>query len=192
MPDEVKVKVSNFFDNLLSIRNIPNALVQFKFKQTFRETGRFLTNSTLGLAGLFDVASEFGLEEQTGEDFGVTMAYYGMPSGPYIVLPFLGPSNLRDAVGKGVDFFTSPPYILQHVGLSQGQENSIIYSYIGVDAIQTRYSLLDAIEAGKEASIDYYLFAQSAYYQNREGKLYDGNPPSKALSEDELLNDDDF
>lgn len=101
-PDFVEHGVSNFFDNLGEIATFANALLQFKGGVALETLGRFTVNSTLGLAGLFDVATPIGLQQQN-EDFGQTLGYWGISSGPYLVLPILGPSTVRDTLASGVD-----------------------------------------------------------------------------------------
>ena len=176
MPGPVKESVTHFFKNLRYPQYLLSDLVQLKFGQAGTHTGRFLINSTLGLAGLFDVATEFGIEEQK-EDFGIALAYHGVPSGPYLVIPFIGPSNLRDAVGLGVDTAVHPISMISYTNLSSNQKSAISLSLTGMRVVDLRYGLLDAVDAAKESSLDYYLFVQAAYYQHREGEIYDGKPP---------------
>ncbi|MEO4047708.1 VacJ family lipoprotein [Pseudomonas sp. CAU 1711] len=102
-PSLVRSGVSNFFGNLGDVPNLLNSLLQFKGKRSLQTTGRLLLNTTIGIAGLWDPASRMGLPKQ-GEDFGQTLGFYGVPDGPYVVLPLLGPSNLRDTGGKVFDF----------------------------------------------------------------------------------------
>lgn len=102
MPDVLEDGVSNFFNNLFEITNLTNSILQLKPKATLETTGRILINTTLGIAGLFDVATKMGIYEHE-EDFGQTLGHYGVGDGPYVVLPILGPSNLRDATGNLVD-----------------------------------------------------------------------------------------
>jgi phospholipid-binding lipoprotein MlaA len=153
-------------------------LVQLKFGQALTHTGRFLINSTLGLVGLMDVAKDMGLERQQ-EDFGIALAYQGVPSGPYIVLPFLGPSNLRDTVGLVFDTIVHPFMFLNYSSVRAGISDKITIGGQTIDILQTRVNLDEAIKAGKESSVDYYLFVQGAYTQYRRGVLYDGNPPEE-------------
>ncbi len=102
-PGFVRSGVSNFFSNLGDIPNLLNSLLQFKGKRSLQTTGRLLVNTTIGIAGLWDPATRMGLPKQN-EDFGQTLGFYGVPDGPYVVLPLLGPSNLRDTGGRVVDF----------------------------------------------------------------------------------------
>ena len=176
VPNPVQHSVTNFFNNLKFPVFLVSSLVQLKFDQALEHSGRFLLNTTLGIAGLFDVAAEFGLEHHY-EDFGVALGYHGVPPGPFIVLPLLGPSNVRDGLGKIVDMFLNPTYHVGYLELSDDEELAIIIGTSALDIVNTRASLLHAIKSGKEASLDYYTFVQSSYYQVRQNHIYDGNPP---------------
>ena len=181
--EPIQRSVGNFFENLGYPKYFISDLVQLKFTQAAEHTGRFLINSTIGVAGLFDFASDFGLPPQK-EDFGIALAYHDVPAGPYIVLPLLGPSNARDAFGKVVDYFLDPLTIFNHY--SQASTNtklSITYGTRALDLVDTRAGLLDAVKTAKESSVDYYLFVQGAYYQHRRGVLYDGAPPESSDEE---------
>lgn len=162
-PDVVETGVSNVFSNLGEVGNIVNGLLQFKIGQASNDTGRLLINSTFGLAGIFDVAKHMGLEKGTGEDFGQTLATWGVDSGPYIVLPFLGPSTLRDGVGLPADSYLSPVTHIDHVPT----RNTVF----GTGLVETRASLL-----GVESTIsgDKYTFIRDAYLQRREYLINDG------------------
>lgn len=141
-PTLVQDGISNVFSNLLEVRNLTNCIFQLKGMQTLTTLGRFLTNSTIGIAGIFDVATGMGMEKQT-EDFGQTLGYWGMGTGPYLVLPLFGPSNVRDTGGIVVDgairtaiqtaFFNSiEPF-------HDGTANTIKYSMTVVEAIDKRH-----------------------------------------------------
>lgn len=186
VPDSVQASVTNFFSNLQYPVHLLGDLVQFKFGQAAHHTGRFAINTTLGVVGLFDVAKEYGLEEHK-EDFAIALAYHGVPPGPYIVLPFYGPSNLRDAVGLVVDTVADPLYWVNFSNVRQRTKNVISISTTTIKVVNKRSGLLDAVRSAKEGSVDYYLFMQAAYYQYREGLLYDGNVPEVEVIEDEQL-----
>jgi len=189
VPNRVQKGVSNFFDNLSYPSYLVSDLVQFKFTQAAEHTGRFLINSTVGLAGFIDVAKCAGLEKHQ-EDFGLALAYHGVPPGPYLVIPVLGPSNLRDGVGQVVDFVLHPFFwVSQTTRISSKDSDYITWGGATLQFVNTRARLLDVVEAAKEGSVDYYLFMQGAYYQYREGLLYDGDPPSKGS---EWLDEDEF
>ena len=179
-PDTVRTGIHNFFVNLRFPVYFVSDVAQLKFTQAAEHTGRFLINSTIGLFGLIDVAKHVGLEDHR-EDFGIALAYHGVPPGPYLVLPFLGPSNLRDGVGSLVDFFLDPLVILGLSDVKAGTRDRITIPLSTLRIIDTRSGLLEAVEAAKSSSVDYYLFMQSAYYQHRRGVLYDGKVPENEL-----------
>ena len=188
----VRRSVGNFFDNLRYPQYLVSDLLQFKVGQAFEHTGRFLINSTLGVAGLFDVANEFGIEPHR-EDFALAMAHNGIGTGPYLVLPFLGPSNLRDAVGDVVDRFLNPIYWLSSVdGIDDSTAYGISLGLTVLELVDVRHGLLDAVSSAKESSLDYYLFVQSSYYQHRRGLLYDGELPDDEDWDDDDWDDDDW
>ncbi|MCB9029711.1 MAG: VacJ family lipoprotein [Deltaproteobacteria bacterium] len=177
MPPPFKKGISNFLDNLLFPRRFVSSLVQFKIGQAFTFLGRFVVNTATGFGGLLEVADSVGLKAPDDEDFGLMLAYYDLPAGPYLVLPFLGPSNFRDAFGRAVDFFLSPTYWLDFAEWDMSTTDRLVYGYNTINVISGRASLLEAVEAGKEASLDFYSFSKSSYYQHRDGLLYDGFPP---------------
>jgi phospholipid-binding lipoprotein MlaA len=164
-PRVVRTGVSNFISNLGTITTVVNDVLQGKIKQAGQDSGRFLLNSTLGLAGLFDPASAAGLE-RNDEDFGQTLGKWGVKSGPYLMLPILGPSTVRDTFGRVPDQFTNPVYYLQ--------DDSTRYLIRGVDFLDLRASLLD-LDDQIEKSYDKYAFIRNAWLQRREYKVTDGN-----------------
>ena len=178
-PQPVKKGVKNFFGNLRYPSFLLSDIIQFKFSQVLDHTARFLVNSTIGVAGFIDVAKMWGLEEEE-EDFGTALAYHGTPAGPYLVIPFLGPSNVRDAFGLAVDSFLNPLqgiYYFDWGHMNSTDQWIFTGSFRSVQFVSTRASLIDAIRTAREASMDYYLFLQGAYYQHRAGVIWDGNPP---------------
>jgi phospholipid-binding lipoprotein MlaA len=180
LPDPVEHSVSNFFSNLRSPVRFVSQLIQLKFVDAAEVAGRFVVNTTLGGLGLFDPATDMGLEKNE-DDIGIALGYHGVPEGPYLVIPFLGPSNLRDAVGRVGNFFLDPLVIAESVGEDSSGKDAVLLSLYGLDIVQTRASLLEAIKTGKESSLDYYLFAQGAYHQYRLGLIYDGNVPEEEI-----------
>jgi phospholipid-binding lipoprotein MlaA len=172
-PDPVRKGIGNFFLNLRYPSYLVSDIVQGKFDQALEHTGRFLVNSTVGVVGLIDVAKDWGLPDHD-EDFGIALAYHGVPSGPYLVLPLLGPSCVRDGVGRIVDAFLDPIGWVGYSNISSSAKIVIAATSLGVRTVHTRSGLLQAIESAKESSVDYYLFAQGAYYQYRHGVLTDG------------------
>lgn len=162
-PIFMQTGVSNFFSNLGEINNVLNNVLQWKWGQASNDTGRFLVNSTVGVVGLFDVAQHMGLERSDGEDLGQTLAVWGVPSGPYLVLPFLGPSSIRDGSGEVMEWYTNP--------LSYIDDNSVEYSLKMLDVVQTRASLL---QAESLLQGDRYVLMRDAYLQRREYLIKDG------------------
>ena len=163
VPDPVERGVVNFFSNLDELTNIANSLLQAKFGQAANDTGRFLINSTLGIGGLFDVASRAGLPKGEGEDFGQTLGAWGVGEGPYLMLPLVGPSTLRDAPSKYIDSFANPVSELEDVSA----RNSL--RLLGL--VSTRAELLGLDDA---ISGDSYLFVRDVYLQRREYLVNDG------------------
>lgn len=170
MPDPVSKGVSNFFSNLDDVTVIINDVLQFKFSQALSDTGRFLMNSTVGIAGLMDIASDHGLEKHN-EDFGQTLGYWGVEPGAYVVLPFFGPRNVRDTFGLVGDYYTDPLTYVE----GPGARNAFHITQI----IDNRANLLSAEKVLDEAALDEYSYVRDAYLQQRLNLVYDGNPPEE-------------
>lgn len=183
VPDFMRTGIGNFFENLRYPSYLVSDIVQGKFDQVLEHTGRFLVNSTVGVLGFIDVAEDIGLPVHE-EDFGIGLAYHGVPAGPYLVIPILGPSNVRDGFGRIVDAFLDPIGWVGYSSLSAGTKVAIAASALGVKLIHTRAGLLQAVETGKESSVDYYLFVQGAYYQYRYGLVTDGKGDEEFESSD--------
>ena len=173
VPSPVKTGVSNFFSNIGDIFVILNDLLQFKFSQAAQDTGRFLINSTFGLYGLFDVATPMGLTKNH-EDFGQTLATWGVASGPYIVLPFYGPRTLRSTGGLIVETILAP--------INEIKNQDTFYATFALETIDARYNLLDESRIVDQAALDEYSFVRDAYLQHRKNLIYDGNPPEDKTS----------
>ncbi|MDH1261369.1 MULTISPECIES: MlaA family lipoprotein [unclassified Pseudomonas] len=155
--------VHNVFGNLGDVGNLANNLLQGKIHDAGVDTSRLLLNTTIGVLGFFDVAKQMGLNK-TDEDFGQTLGVWGLDSGPYLVLPFLGPSSVRDAAGRLPDSLLEPYPYMDHVPTRNVTR--------GVDVVDTRASLLSA---EKLISGDKYIFIRNAYLQNREFRVKDGD-----------------
>lgn len=168
MPDIVSKSVSNFFRNLDDITVIINDVLQLKINQAIYDTGRFVTNSTIGVFGLFDVATPSGLKKNN-EDFGQTLGYWGIDTGAYIVLPLLGPSNIRDTFGLVGDYYTDPLTYVEGPAAS----NPLYATRI----IDDRADLLSAEKVLDEAAMDEYNYVRDGYLQRRLNLVHDGNPP---------------
>jgi len=164
IPDPVERSMRRAFDNARIPIHFGNALLQLKFKSAFDDLARFLLNSTIGFAGLFDVAIEAGLEAHH-EDFGQTLGYWGVPAYPYLVLPIFGPSSPRDTVGLAADTFSTvyPWFVPIYVPFSIG---------VG-DRLNWRSLALDQIAAEREAALDYYVAVRNAYLSYRENQVRD-------------------
>lgn len=166
MPVPVKIMAGNFISNIDDAVVTLNDLLQFKFAQAASDGSRFLFNSTFGILGLFDVASRL---EKHHEDFGQTLGYWGVGNGPYLVLPFLGPSTLRDATGLYVDTGPSIPSHVKHIPTRN--------QYYLSSGVHHRSTLLDQEKVLDEAVIDRYEFMRDTYLLHRRSLVYDGNPP---------------
>ncbi len=177
-PEPVQTGVSNFFDNIGEVGNIANDVLQWKWKQAGNDTGRLLVNSTLGIAGIFDVASKMGLPENEGEDTGQTLARWGVKQGPYIVLPFLGPSTVREGLALPVDWYVFDP--VSHV-----DRQAVVNSLFALRLTNNRAELFEIEEL---ASGDLYIFIRDAYLQRREYLESDGQVT--AGYEDDFGDDD--
>lgn len=173
-PSWFRSGVGNFFANLAYPTTIVNEFLQGKAVLGIKDTGRFLLNTTLGIGGLFDVATAAGLQAND-EDFGQTLAVWGVGSGPYLTLPFLGPSSLRDAPSRAFDYFTAP---LTYVDIPWETE----WSLRGLDLIHSRAELL-SLDTALQRTFDPYVFIRDAWVQQREFAIYDGNPPPETLED---------
>lgn len=168
LPPFVRTGVSNFFSNINDIIVALNNLLQAKFLNAISDVGRIVVNTTAGLLGVIDVATEIGLEKHH-EDFGQTLGFWGIGDGPYLVLPILGPSSLRDTVGLFVDFKTDP---ITYVDPTR--DRNILW---GTRLINRRSELLDTSKILETAALDPYEFLRDAYLQRRRNLVYDGAPP---------------
>lgn len=174
--DAVDEGVTNFFSNLNDIGVTVNDLLQFKMLQAGMDASRFLINTTAGVVGVFDVAKHLDLPKHD-EDFGQTLGYWGIPSGPYLVLPFAGASTPRDAIGLLGDALLSP---LTYTFLfSGGLVNVISVASSAVDVADTRAGLMSTEKMIDEASVDRYEFIKNSYLQHREFLVNDGNVPTQ-------------
>jgi len=169
-PSPVRNAISRFFLNLGSTRTLANDLLQLEWKDAGVTGTRLVVNTTVGLIGLFDVAEKMGLEGHES-DFGQTLALAGTPSGPYIVLPVLGPATVRDGFGTAVDGFFQPTYyILGPSNLLFGPTEILIYS--GSSGISTRDRHFRELKALEESSVDFYAALRSGYYQRRLDEIW--------------------
>ena len=186
MPDFASKGVSNFFNNLDDIVVFFNQLLQFKFREAAITSARFVFNSTFGVLGFFDVASHMNLPKRN-EDFGQTLAVWGVPSGPYVVLPFIGPRTIRDSGALLVDWTYFDP-VFNRQTLNQTLVT------LGIKYVDVRAGLLKASNILDETVPDRYAFVRDAWLLRREFLIYDGNPPQQEddFNEDELFEDEDL
>lgn len=168
VPAFAREGVNNFFDNLEDVGTSLNNLLQGKATAGFSDAGRFVVNTVFGVFGLWDIATPLGLEKHY-EDFGQTLGWWGVQPGPYLVLPLLGPSSLRDAPAKAVD----PSWYYS----TAIDNNTIYWSFWGLDKVRTRANLFQAESVLQEAALDKYSFIRDAWWQRRRSMIYDGNPP---------------
>ncbi|MFZ5550347.1 MAG: MlaA family lipoprotein [Pseudomonadota bacterium] len=176
VPEYVRTLVSNVFGNVADAWSAVNHFLQGKFESGAQMSFRVATNSVLGFGGLLDIGSEIGLEKQS-EDFGQTLGRWGATSGPYLVLPVLGPSTVRDTFALPADMYFGPSHYI----------NDTQATLIGVTVLQTvstRAGLLGASKVLDDVALDRYSFLRDAYLARRQNQVYDGNPP-EAPEEDE-------
>ncbi|WP_417068229.1 VacJ family lipoprotein [Niveibacterium terrae] len=182
VPLPARVAFSNFVGNFGDVPNAMNNLLQGKFSAAASDVGRVLLNSTLGVLGFVDVASEVGLEKHN-KDFGQTLGYWGLKSGPFLMLPLLGPSTVRDAAALPVDYLSSPrSYVIKSVPA----RNSIS----GVAVIDIRAGLLGTDQTFDEAALDKYSFLRNFYLQRRQSLIYDGAPPPEKKDDSDSAQSD--
>lgn len=171
LPKPVKRGVSNVFDNLFTPVVAVSDLLQGNVQESAEDVGRFAVNSTVGVVGIFDVATGWGLEKRR-EDIGQAFGVWGIGPGPYLVLPILGPSNVRDGVGLIGNHFLSPQTYIEDDGVRWG--------VTALGGLDTRYRLLDASAVLEQAALDRYAFVRSSYAQHRQN-LIDNKDTGKAV-----------
>jgi phospholipid-binding lipoprotein MlaA len=172
VPPPIRMGVTNFFGNFVDVTTAVNSLLQGKLKQGASDVGRVGINTTMGLLGIFEVATRMGFPRHK-EDFGQTLGYWGVKEGPYLVLPFLGPSDLRDAVGLIPDYFLTDP---QFYVFRTGPESWIA---LGVRYVNVRANLLETEKVLREAAFDEYSFLRDAYLQYRRNVIFDDSLPEQ-------------
>lgn len=176
VPSPARKAVSNVFSNLGDVWSMANSLLQFKFPQAAESLMRVSINTVLGFYGILDIATEAGLQRHR-EDFGQTLGFWGVPSGPYLVLPLLGPSSVRDASGFMVDRRAD---LVRAVDPEDARNG--LYALRIVD---TRATFLRAGRLLEEVSLDRYTFLRDAYLQRRQTEIFDGDPPRPPDTRDE-------
>lgn len=167
-PPLVRTGVSNFFGNLGDLWSAVNSALQLKGRNALENLFRFNVNTFFGLGGILDIASEMDLERHK-EDFGQTLGRWGVPTGPYVVLPILGPSTLRDALSLTFDRQGNP--------ITYVDNNSTRYFLYGMKAVDARANLLRTSSVLDQAALDKYTFTRDVFLQYRRAEIFDGNPP---------------
>ena len=189
LPITVRTGTSNFVNNLRSLLTFSNNILQGDFNGAGNTAGRFAINTTVGILGVFDPASKMGFEKRGREDFGQTLGVWGNNTGCYFVLPVLGPTTTRDAVGMVGNVFIDPVYQLTHnteTDVIIGNENLSehnYYFYKGTDAVDFRSKNIESIDSLEKNSIDFYATVKSLYLQNRAQKI--ANSPISNKGQDD-------
>ena len=176
VPSPVRQAVGNFGNNFGDAWSAVNHLLQGKFEGAMNSVMRVATNSVFGLGGLIDIASEAGIERQR-EDLGQTLGRWGVPAGPYVVLPLLGSSSVRDSATLIPDLYVSPTLLTDN----HAAQGGLLSLYL----IDTRANLLPATRMLDSIALDKYTFVRDAYLQRRLNDVYDGNPPQPKDEDDE-------
>ena len=177
LPQPIRTGTNNFVSNLRSLLSFSNNVLQGDLKSAGNTAGRFAINTTVGILGVFDPASKMGFEKKSREDFGQTLGVWGAGTGCYFVLPILGPTTTRDAVGLVGNVFIDPVYHLTHnseTDIVVGNENLSehnYYYYRGTDAIDFRSKNIESFDSLEENSIDFYASLKSLYLQNRQQRI---------------------
>ena len=173
LPVPIRMGTNNAVENLRSLLSLSNNLLQGNWEDAGNTAGRFAINSTVGILGVFDPATKMGFEKKSREDFGQTLAIWGSDSGCYFVLPVLGPTTVRDAVGLIGNTFLDPVYQITHntevFDRSYSEHN--YYYYKGTDSVDFRSKNIESIESLEKNSIDFYASVKSLYLQNRIQKI---------------------
>ena len=176
-PEVYRSGITNFFDNLTYLNVVLNSFLQGKFEQGFSDATRFIVNSTIGFAGLNDIATPMGLEKHN-EDLGQTLAIWGVDQGSYLYIPLGGPNTIRDVPDIATSTLLNPlTYIT----------SAILFPISALNIINTRANLLEATNIRDEAAVEPYSFTREAYLQQRENLIYDGSPPIEGY--DDIFDD---
>lgn len=176
LPQPVKTGVANFFGNIEDVPIAVNNLLEGKGKEAASDVGRVLINTTVGIFGLIDWASDLGLTKHDS-DFGITLGHWGVGPGAYFVVPFYGPRTVRDTFGLGFDIYADP--------LGYYPDVRVRNSLVALRFVEIRAALLPADQLIESAATDRYAYIRDAYLQMRRSKVYDGNPPREKREDDE-------
>jgi len=181
-PDVVDRGITNFFANLDDVTSLANNVLQFKLSRAGSDLGRIFINTTVGVLGFVDVATNVGLQSYK-EDFDQTLGYWGLEPGAFLMLPILGPSSIRGTLGWAGDIVTDPLFSIE--------TGDVYWGLVAIRLVDFRADRLAAGEIMEEAALDPYVFLRDAYLQRRRNLVYDGNPP-QAEGEEDLWEDVDF
>ncbi len=195
VPYPIEMVVGNFFSNLNDVVITANSLLQLKFDDALAGGTRILINTTFGMLGMIDIASDISAASdldisKRNEDFGQTLGHYGVASGPYLVLPLFGPSSVRDAAGIVVDAYFADPVTGFYMNNNSGIEtnivdvdNKVLIPVAGLRTVDLRVQLLGAEKILEEAALDKYEFVRDAYFQRRNSLVHDDNVPDVVYDE---------
>lgn len=181
VPQPVRTGVTNFFGNVKDVWSAANLFLQGRVGDGFSDLARFGTNTVFGILGIFDVATDLGMPKH-GEDLGQTLGKWGLGPGAYLVLPFFGPSTVRDVTDLPFDLSASPTGFVEQIPL----RNTMTATGI----VNTRANLLSASALMDDIALDKYVFLRDAYLQRRLSLVYDGNPPTQPADPEDSLDDD--
>lgn len=185
-PEPARVGIRNVLRNLKSPLNIAHQTLQADFDGAANDVGRALLNTTAGIGGLFDVAGYMGLKYEP-EDFGQTMGKWGVAEGPYLVVPLLGPSNVRDSVGRLTDAYADPLRIY----LANTDREYLNYTRMGVGLVSDREALLEVLEDLQNSSMDYYAVMRSSYHQYRKAQINDAEGSASSTNIPDYSDEED-
>ena len=175
LPGPLDTGITNFFSNLSDVIVVANDLLQLKINQALSDSTRIVFNSTIGIGGLVDVGDRIGLPKHH-EDFGQTLGYWGVGPGPYLMIPLLGPSTVRDTLGHVADLYAFYP-------LSYLNSTTLQYGLFGLQYVDYRADQLSSEKVLEAAALDRYAFLREAYLQRRESMIHDGNMPEQGEPE---------
>lgn len=174
VPRQGRKGIYNFVNNLRSPVTLANDILQGEFTRAGITLGRVVVNTGMGFFGFFDVGEKLGLERHT-EDFGQTMGVWGVPEGPFVYVPLLGPSSVRDGAGLAVDAFLIDP--LTWYSRGDGAAGWVQWAYLGTTYVSTKDAVMDPLDELKKSSLDYYAALRSSYRQIRAAEIRNGAPP---------------
>ena len=176
LPSSIRSGTSNALENISSLLTIPNNILQGEFKKAGINTGRFVVNTTVGILGVFDVATKMDFPEYEREDYGQTFGAWGIGAGCYVVLPVLGPSTVRGAIGSFVNAFGDPYYNMSVHGNNQYLDQDLYMTSKIISGIDFRAKNLETIDNLEKNSMDFYASVRSLYLQDRQQKIRNSDP----------------